>query len=295
MNPSLASTITQAASKQTYYTIRFLVDSNRVEDAYRAYAYFRWVDDILDSTPSPGRKLSQAETFGRRDFLLRQKALLENCLRGKAPEDPTSQENLLVELLQNDPHKTSGLRSYLHHMMLVMEFDEKRRGKIISQAELDQYTGWLAVAVSECMHYFLGSGSYAPQTGARYLAVSAAHITHMLRDTFIDAQAGYFNIPREVLESGGIGPLDVHSQAYQAWVKSRVQLARKYFEAGRRYYQSVQCWRHRLAACAYMARFEWLLAILEREDFQIRREYCERKNLRTGIKMSWSTLSNVFS
>ena len=47
--PTLASSITKAASKQTYYTIRFLVDRERVADAYRAYAYFRWVDDTLDS------------------------------------------------------------------------------------------------------------------------------------------------------------------------------------------------------------------------------------------------------
>jgi len=42
---ALAATITRTASKQTYYTIRFLVDAGLVEDAYRAYAYFRWVDD----------------------------------------------------------------------------------------------------------------------------------------------------------------------------------------------------------------------------------------------------------
>ena len=47
-DPVLAASITQAASKQTYYTIRFLVDDWLVDDAYRAYAYFRWVDDWLD-------------------------------------------------------------------------------------------------------------------------------------------------------------------------------------------------------------------------------------------------------
>ena len=45
---SLAARITQAASKQTYYTVRYLVDRPLIPDAYRAYAYFRWVDDYLD-------------------------------------------------------------------------------------------------------------------------------------------------------------------------------------------------------------------------------------------------------
>ena len=49
MNTTLASAITKVASRQTYYTIRFLVDRERVDDAYRAYGYFRWVDDVIDA------------------------------------------------------------------------------------------------------------------------------------------------------------------------------------------------------------------------------------------------------
>ncbi|HEY3475196.1 MAG TPA: hypothetical protein VGK56_11345, partial [Anaerolineales bacterium] len=63
-----ASSITRAASKQTYHTIRFLVDRERVENAYRAYAYFRWVDDILDADSG-----SESE---RRTFVERQESLL---------------------------------------------------------------------------------------------------------------------------------------------------------------------------------------------------------------------------
>ena len=58
----------------------------------------------------------------------------------------------------------------------------------------------------------------------------------MLRDTFDDAQIGYYNIPREVLEANHIGLQDVGSDAYRAWVKSRVQLAREYFKAGKDYF-----------------------------------------------------------
>lgn len=54
MITSPASSIAKAASKQTDYTIRFLVDRARVDDAYRAYGYFRWVDDVLDSDSGSG-------------------------------------------------------------------------------------------------------------------------------------------------------------------------------------------------------------------------------------------------
>ena len=44
-----AEEITKASSKQTYHTIRLFADRERRADAYRAYAYFRWVDDVLDA------------------------------------------------------------------------------------------------------------------------------------------------------------------------------------------------------------------------------------------------------
>ena len=51
----------------------------------------------------------------------------------------------------------------------------------------------------------------------------------------------------------------MNSEAFRAWVKSRVQLAREYFEAGKGYFARVQNLRCRLAGFAYIARFEWVL------------------------------------
>ena len=76
MSTTIASAITRAASKQTYYTIRFLADRERVEDAYRAYGYFRWVDDLLDA--------GSGSESQRRSFLERQKTLLRNVRSGSA-------------------------------------------------------------------------------------------------------------------------------------------------------------------------------------------------------------------
>jgi len=282
-----APAITKAASKQTYYTIRFLVDRTRVEDAHRAYGYFRWVDDILDSDSGSASE--------RRAFLERQKSLLDKCYQGEAPRDANLQEKMLVELVQHDQEKNSGLQSYLRNMMQVMDFDARRRGRWISQVELNEYTRWLATAVMECIHFFIGHDDFAPHDETRYLAVSAAHITHMLRDTFDDAQIGYYNIPREVLEANHIGPQDVQSDAHRAWVKSRVFLAREYFKAGKGYFARVQNPRCRLACFAYIARFEWLLDTIEREGYRLRPQYEERKSAGTGLRMSWLTLSSMIN
>lgn len=285
MNPSLASSITKTASKQTYFTIRLLVDRERVEDAYRAYAYFRWVDDILDADSG-----SRSE---RKAFLQRQKALLERCYNGECPQGVGNQEKMLVELVQSTHRTNSGLGVYLRNMMLVMDFDTRRRGRLISQPELNEYTRWLASAVTEAMHYFIGNRCYAPRDETRYLAVTGAHITHMLRDTFDDVQAGYYNIPYEVLEANHIGPQDVRNDAYRAWVRSQVMSARQCFAAGRDYLVRVQNPRCRLAGFAYMARFEWLLDTIEREGFYLRPQYDERRSIVTGLQMSWQALSSM--
>src|SRR5574341_600758 len=287
MITSPASLITKAASKQTYYTIRFLGDRDRIDDAYRAYGYFRWVDDVLDAG-----SLSSSE---RQTFFQRQESLLEKCYRGEAPHDLNLQENMLVKLVRHDDEKNSGLQLYLRNMMQVMKFDARRRGRLITQVELDDYTRCLAAAVMECIHHFIGHDDFSPHDETRYLAVSGAHIAHMLRDTFDDAQAGYFNIPPEVLETNHIGPQDVQSDAYRAWVKNRVLLAREYFKAGKDYFARVENSRCRLACFAYIARFEWLLDTIERAGYRLRPQYEERKSFGTGLLMSWLTLSSLIN
>ena len=293
MNASLASAITRAASTQTYYTIRFLVDRPRVEDAYRAYAYFRWVDDVLDADGPSGPAQINAARGERVRFFDRQNALLDQCLRGEAPREANAHETMLVELVRHAGDDNTGLYAYLRNMMRVMEFDVGRRGRLVSQAELDGYTRWLAIAVTENLHHFIGHGARTPHDATRYLAVSGAHIAHMLRDTYDDLRLGYYNVPREVLGAGHIGPQDVQSDAYRAWVRSRVQLARAHFDAGRAYFARGQSARHRLAGLAYIARFEWLLETLEREDFRLRPRYGERKRVGSALRMGRLVFSSL--
>jgi phytoene/squalene synthetase len=127
------------------------------------------------------------------------------------------------------------------------------------------------------------------------MAVTAAHLTHMLRDALEDAEIGYFNIPQEYLQAHGISPQDVTSQAYRDWVCGRVQLARGYFKLGRECTAQVKNLRCRLAGYAYTARFEWMLNTIERDAYCLRSEYPERKNLLTGLWMGWSTLTSMFA
>jgi phytoene/squalene synthetase len=283
----MAAAITKSASQQTYYTIRLFADRERAADAFRAYAYFRWVDDVIDADAG-----TRAEKIA---FANRQQSLLESCYRGEWPDDICSQEWMLVDLVRNDIEKNSGLQSYLRNMMDVMVFDTGRRGRVIAKAELSEYSRKLATAVTEAMYYFIGHVEPSPRHAARTLAVTAAHITHMLRDAHEDVENGYFNIPQEYLQAHGISPQEVNSPAYREWVRGRVQLAHQYFKAGRECTTQVRNWRCRLAGYAYTARFEWMLAAIERDNYCLRSEYPERKGLRAGVWMVWSTLTSMFS
>jgi phytoene/squalene synthetase len=179
-------------------------------------------------------------------------------------------------------------------MTAVMAFDAERRGRLISADELKEYTHHLAIAVTEAMHYFIGHESKSPHDQTRYLAVSAAHITHMLRDTLDDVEAGYFNIPREVVEARRIDPRDVQSEAYRKWIKDRVGLARACFQAGRRYLARVENLRCRVAGFAYTERFESVLSAIECDDYYLRAAYPECKNWASDLSMTWLAVSRAF-
>jgi len=274
--------VTRAASKQTYFTIRFLVEPARRHAAFCAYAYFRWVDDTLDA---PDHRPVEEARRDRIGFLERQQALLERCLCGDAPADVAGNEAMLVDLLQPGRGPRDALETYLRQMMRVMDFDVRRRGRLVTAGELEQYTAWLATAVTEAMHHFLGDGTYEPYDETRYLAVTGAHILHMLRDTYADLDAGYFNVPREVLQANRIRPTDVDTDAYRSWVRERTRLARTCLDAGRTYFQRVDSWRHRLAGLAYIARFEWLLAQLEQDRFLVRPDYPSPAHVATAFQV----------
>ncbi|MGO8946266.1 MAG: squalene/phytoene synthase family protein [Ktedonobacterales bacterium] len=283
---ALPELITRSASKQAYYTVRFLADRDRTLDAYRAYAYFRWLDDQLDQPVSERAK--------RLAFVERQQAVVDWSYHSGQPwSDLTREERMLADLIQSDNQDGSGLQSYISNMMAVMAFDANRRGRLVSEVELEEYTQHLSIAVTDALHYFIGHTYAPPRSASRYFPAMAAHMTHMLRDTFEDNALGYFNVPCEVLTSSGIDPRDVESASYREWVKGRVQLARSYFKAGAGYLDQVKSVRCRLAGYAYMARFAGVLDAIEREGYQLRPAYPEFMKPAYALRVGASVVLNT--
>jgi phytoene/squalene synthetase len=112
----------------------------------------------------------------------------------------------------------------------------------------------------------------------------------MLRDTFDDTAAGYFNIPQEILTIYGLTPWDVDNDVYRSWVRSRVQLARLYFEEGKKYLAKLSSARCRIAGYAYIARFEGVLDAIDQEGYRLRPAYTQCKSLKENVSLGWSAL-----
>ena len=300
---ALAASITRRASRQSYLTIRVLADRAYRWDAFALYAYFRWLDDTVDEVlPDTAARL--AFVSGQRDLLAR--AVAGRPVLGARPE-----EDLLVGLVQRD---TAGARrgadgaepvagagvgpseclvGALDAMLDVMEFDAARRGRADGQGELDAYTRSLAVAVTESLHHCIGHGCVSPHDETRYVAVTGAHVAHMLRDLVEDLQAGYLNVPIDVIgdhreaweHDPGAVLADVHAPAVRDWVRERVELARSCFATGRAYLGRVGSARCRFAGHAYTARFEWVLDVIEQDGYLLRPGYPERSSLRGGLSV----------
>ena len=199
--------------------------------------------------------------------------------------------SLHADLISHHKEENSRLRSFIYNFLAIIEFDAYRKGRLISQQELTWYSKSLGKAVTDCIQHFIGNGHPYPTSDNQYLAATAAHITHMLRDMVLDTAEGFINIPHEYLEAHGIKPEDVDSPPFRAWVRERVDLARQYFREGKRYLDALDVLRCKIAGYWYCARFERVLDIIERDGYILRAEYNERRKLSTWLRMAWLGVS----
>ncbi len=274
---ALARSITWASSKQSYLTARLLADRDLSDDCLRAYAYFRWADDMIDVT------LQSDEERG--EFITRQQTLIEDLYQGKRPADLCPQEEMLADLIAHDRGPDSGLRSFIRNFMAVIAFDARRSGHPVSRRELSAYTACLGTAVMDGILYFIRNGHPYPRTPERTLAVVGAHITHMLRDTLEDLPRGIINVPAEDIAAYGLSLEDTGSEAFRGWTRAQVEEARRCLKEGMRYTYSLDVLRAKLAGVWYCARFDCVLSAIERDGYRLRSEYPERCGLRAWLRM----------
>jgi hypothetical protein len=263
-----------------------MVDQHLEEDCYRAYGYFRWVDDVVD--------IECQTRKARIAFIQRQKDLVECLYRAGTPTDLTPEEQILVDLIRNDRGECYRLRSYIKNFLKIIEFDAERKGRVITQRELDWYASTLGKAVTDGIQYFVCNGYPYPESDKRYLAATGAHIAHMLRDMAEDIPEGYINIPQEHIESQQIELRHLDSDALRSWVKGRVKLARQHFKEGKQYLDELWVLRCRIVGYWYCARFETLLDQIEADGYILQTDYPKPRKWVTWFKFARIALEQTW-
>lgn len=273
----LARTITWAGSRQSYLIARLLVHKDLQDDCFRAYAYFRWVDDVIDEI---ARSRDERVTF-----IERQRELIDRLYRGETVGQLARQERMIADLISRADASDFGLHSFIRNFLAIIEFDAHRKGELVSQEDLSWYSGTLGVAVTDAILHFVGAGRRHPDSASRYLAATAAHLTHMLRDMAEDVAGGYINIPLGHAELQGIRPGEFDTPEFRRWCEGRVALARSYFRAGKEYLNQLEDLRAKLAGHWYCTRFEGVLDEIERTDYALRAELARRKILPSLMRL----------
>lgn len=279
---ALARAITKHSSRQTYYTIKLLVDKPLVADCYKAYAYFRWADDQVDE-PEISKK-----TYT--DFVTRQTKIITAAYKHEPLPPLLPQEKMVVELIKADTQTNSKLKSFITNFWAIIQFDAQRKGTVVSQKQLHWYSQTLGKAVTDGILYFIGNKTEYPRAKNQYDAAIAAHLIHMLRDYREDVTAGYVNIPQEYLIKNQITATDWQHPLFKAWVKNQLVFARTLMESGKHYIESLPGFKCQLAAMWYCARFERLLPQIE-GDHYILRDYYRRGGILTySLRFGWLTV-----
>jgi phytoene/squalene synthetase len=275
---ALARSITWDASKQSYLTARLMVDSGLVDDAMRAYAYFRWVDDYVD-VHSQSKSDSKA-------FTTRQLQIIESLFRGDHPPGLSREEEIVADLISRHRTPEGGLHSYIRKMMGIIDFDAQRRGELVSADKLAWYSQSLGTSVVDAIQFFIGNDQSYPETNDRYLAGIAAHIAHMLRDMRQDIADGFVNIPREYIQQHNIKLENFDQSALRAWVRNRVDESRSLFRKGKRYLDKLGVLRVKIVGYWYAARFDGVLDTIERDGYVLREDYGNRRRLGNWLRMA---------
>ncbi|UCD98599.1 MAG: squalene/phytoene synthase family protein [Chloroflexota bacterium] len=279
----LARSITKTGSVQTYFTARLMVDRDLVDDFFRAYAYFRWIDDVIDIDSNSDQE--------RLTFIANQRRLIDQLYENELVDGLCPEEEILGELIHNDRGESSGLQSFIRNMFAIIEFDAHRKGRLIDGGELDWYVNTLGKSVTDGLLYFIGNGTAYPHLENRYDAGNAAHISHLLRDMRQDTGDGFINIPREFLEENQIPPDAMSNPSYRKWVKERVETARALFNSGKMYLDKLPVLRCKIVGYWYCARFEVVLDTIEKDNYALRADYQERQRISTWFKILWLGIS----
>lgn len=264
--------ITRDESPTVYSLGKFLFNREALPLFCLCYAYFRWLDDTIDS-PNAVNKENQI-------LIAKQKNIFshsyENGLDFKF-KNLNIYEQMLVFLITQDKANGSYLRDCIFDMLLGLEFDAQRRFKTSSHQALEKYSQRLGRSYTNVLQIFTMPTQNTYQTNQGVLAGYASHQVHILRDFYEDISLGYYNVSKRDLTEFGWSPNQLAHVNIRPWVYKNVQKACATFDQGLSELKNCANLRFKLLSYALSSRYIYILGKIIQNDFILLNSYAPSK------------------
>lgn len=215
------------------------------------YGYFRWLDDIVDSL----RLKPEISEFQ----IKRQLDWLDNLYGHEIrPEDIATEELFLSHLVWFDRQRAGNMYEDLKRLLLTLEFDRRRKGKICSKVEIEEYADNMSVSYTNIALKIFGQFNGSKEK--LYQLARDGFIIDYLDDLREDIQLGFINIPGEEIEIYGIDLQDLDSKNVNAWLSDKIIQAEQSFAHFSEGTKNIRGWAKVIA-----------LAMLWKRSYKLRR------------------------
>jgi phytoene synthase len=179
--------IVQRSGTSFFWAMRVL-PRPKCDAMFAIYAFCREVDDIADDPGDPAEKLSRLAEWRKE---------IDRLYRGE-PSTP-------VTIALAGPVAEYGLpEAVFLEIISGMEIDAAARLRIADMNELESYCDKVACAVGRLSNRVFGVEESLGEAAAVALG-QALQLTNILRDLHEDAELDRLYLPRDMLESHGIG------------------------------------------------------------------------------------------
>ncbi len=249
-----AESITRKSTHFGYLLCKTFFKAETTLPLFQAYAYFRWLDDLVDQSNDSKESLAS--------FMIRQKNLVTSWYNDESPQVSNLYETFIRETISHDKANELQLHSMIENFIEAIAWDVSRRYSIVSKHELGIYSLRLGRSYAEGLLFGLGMKSNNPNYDiALDKCGSAAHIAHTLRDLSIDLNLGYINISCEDMKLFDIDPLDPTLHGIGKWVAFSVEKAEALFSEGKIYQKTFPTIKSRIVFDIVCSRY---LSVLRR-------------------------------
>lgn len=237
------------ASREKNYVLARLLYGTLFGRAWRhaivGFAWLKCLDDAVDEEPDADRAA---------DTLRRQRRLMERVyggdgLSGEALPIP---DRFGVPLFRRDRALGAPLRPILEAILETMAFDVDRRGKVLSDAELDAHVVKLGGSVLRYLAHFVSMDLRLPDEYVEPASRAYLHADSLI-DLAEDLRAGLINIPAEAMERYGIDPRSPGPEV-EAWRRNQVPGITALFEEARSHTRRIDSRAMRLLSSLFLAR-----------------------------------------